>query len=76
MNRPRNSAWALLLAAPLVQTLSAQAFPVKSHTLKNGMKVLVQEDHGIPNVAFYTFYRIGSATSGPAPRGFRTSSNT
>ena len=70
MKRPRTSAWALLLAAPmLVQTLSAQAFPVKSHVLKNGMKILVQEDHGIPNVAFYTFYRIGSRNERPGTTG-------
>src|SRR3954454_18305197 len=41
-------------------TASAQNFEVKSHTLKNGMKVLVQEDRSIPNVALYIFYRIGS----------------
>src|SRR5437660_17969 len=38
----------------------AQTFEVKTSTLKNGMKILVQEDHTIPNVALYTFYRIGS----------------
>src|SRR5437879_1627445 len=41
-------------------TAAAQNFEVKSHTLKNGMKVLVQEDRSIPNVALYVFYRIGS----------------
>ena len=44
-------------AAPL---LYAQSFQVKATTLKNGLKILVQEDQTIPNVAFYTFYRIGS----------------
>src|ERR1700688_5060162 len=38
----------------------AQEFPVAESTLKNGMKVLVQSDHSIPNVALYIFYRIGS----------------
>ncbi len=33
---------------------------VKTRTLANGMKVLVLEDHSIPNVALYIFYRIGS----------------
>ena len=28
--------------------------------LKNGMKVLVQEDPSIPNVALYTFFHVGS----------------
>src|SRR6202000_1849548 len=37
-----------------------QEFPVATRTLKNGMKVLVQTDHNIPNVALYIFYRVGS----------------
>src|SRR5690242_1730141 len=40
--------------------LFAQNVAVKTTTLANGMKVLVQEDHSIPNVALYIFYRIGS----------------
>ncbi len=38
----------------------AQSFDVKTHTLKNGMKILVQEDHSIPSATMYIFYRIGS----------------
>src|SRR4051812_34520928 len=44
----------------LTISASAQNFDLKQHTLKNGMKVLVQEDRSIPNVALYIFYRIGS----------------
>ena len=44
-----------LLLCPL---LIAQ--DTRTHLLSNGMKVIVQEDHGIPNVAMYFFYRIGS----------------
>jgi predicted Zn-dependent peptidase len=44
-------------------------FPVVTHTLKNGMKVLVQSDHSIPNVALYIFYRIGSRNEGPGTTG-------
>lgn len=47
----------------------AQNIEVKTHTLKNGMKVLVQEDHSIPNVAFYIFYRIGSRNERPGTTG-------
>ena len=46
----------VLLSLPLL----AQNVEVKTTTLANGMKVLVQEDHAIPNVALYIFYRIGS----------------
>ena len=47
----------------------AQQFPVASKTLKNGMKVLVQTDHSIPNVALYIFYRIGSRNEHPGTTG-------
>jgi zinc protease len=47
----------------------AQEFPVESRTLKNGMKVLVQSDPSIPNVALYIFYRIGSRNERPGTTG-------
>jgi zinc protease len=47
----------------------AQEFPVATRTLKNGMKVLVQSDHSIPNVALYIFYRIGSRNERPGTTG-------
>jgi zinc protease len=47
----------------------AQEFPVTERTLKNGMKVLVQSDHSIPNVALYIFYRIGSRNERPGTTG-------
>ncbi len=49
-----------LLSSALSLALAAQSFAVQEHTLKNGMKVLVQEDDSIPNVAMYTFFRVGS----------------
>src|ERR1041384_3285157 len=50
----------------VAQTLS---FPVETHTLKNGMKVLVHEEHSIPNVALYIFYKIGSRNERPGTTG-------
>src|SRR6476661_8482289 len=47
----------------------SQEFPVSTRTLKNGMKVLVQPDHSIPNVAMYIFYRIGSRNERPGTTG-------
>ncbi|SRR5579871_797446 len=44
-------------------------FPVETHTLKNGMKVLIHEDHSIPNVALYVFYKIGSRNERPGTTG-------
>ena len=54
-----------LLAMPAV----AQDQRVQTHQLKNGMKILVQEDHSIPNVALYIFYRIGSRNERPGTTG-------
>jgi zinc protease len=48
---------------------SAQEYPVATKTLKNGMKVLVQSDHSIPNVALYIFYRVGSRNEHPGTTG-------
>src|SRR5215831_12581893 len=47
--------------------LSAQG--VRTATLANGMKVIVQEDRGIPNVAMYLFYRIGGRNERPGTTG-------
>ncbi len=49
--------------------LRAEMGEVKSHMLANGMKVLVQEDHNIPNVAMYFFYKIGSRNERPGITG-------
>ena len=46
-----------------------QQYPVATRTLRNGMKVLVQTDHSIPNVALYIFYRIGSRNERPGTTG-------
>ncbi|HXE33178.1 MAG TPA: pitrilysin family protein [Verrucomicrobiae bacterium] len=74
MKKNRQFGTALLLlcvlgiAVPPVWAQSKE-FPVSSHTLKNGMKVLVQPDHSIPNVALYIFYRIGSRNEHPGTTG-------
>ncbi|MBZ5524328.1 MAG: insulinase family protein [Acidobacteriia bacterium] len=60
---------AAVLALFFSAAASAQTFDVKTRTLKNGMKVLVQEDHTIPNVALYIFYRIGSRNEHPGTTG-------
>ena len=59
------AAGAILHAA----SVYAQEFPVATRTLKNGMKVLVQSDHSIPNVALYIFYRVGSRNERPGTTG-------
>jgi zinc protease len=59
----------LLAFAALAQPASAQDYGIQTHTLKNGMKILVQEDHSIPNVALYIFYKIGSRNERPGTTG-------
>src|SRR5467141_1214723 len=59
----------VLCACVLTVPAWGQEFPVATKTLKNGMKVLVQTDHSIPNVALYIFYRIGSRNEGPGTTG-------
>jgi zinc protease len=57
------------IAGAHTASADAQEFPVATRTLKNGMKVLVQSDHSIPNVALYIFYRVGSRNERPGTTG-------
>jgi zinc protease len=41
----------------------------RTASLANGMKVIVQEDHNIPNVAMYLFFKIGSRNERPGATG-------
>jgi zinc protease len=56
----------LLLYAALAV---GQQLDVKTHTLDNGMKLLIHEDHNIPNVALYFFFKIGSRNERPGATG-------
>jgi zinc protease len=47
----------------------AQQFDVKTHQLTNGMKILLLEDHSIPNIALYFFHRVGSRNEHPGITG-------
>ena len=59
----------LLTGLFLCALARAQSPNVQSTTLENGMKILIQEDHNIPNVAMYFFYRIGSRNERPGITG-------
>lgn len=64
----------MLIRILLALTLSAvaclgQSVEVKRHALANGMKILIHEDHDVPNVAMYLFYRIGSRNESPGTTG-------
>ena len=59
----------LLLGLAAAALSLAQPSDVKTDTLSNGMKILIQEDHNIPNVAMYFFYKVGSRNEHPGTTG-------
>lgn len=59
----------LFISCMLQGTLFGQQLNIKTHTLKNGLKVIVEEDKTIPNVALYIFYKIGSRNERPGTTG-------
>ncbi|MGA2362777.1 MAG: pitrilysin family protein [Candidatus Aminicenantales bacterium] len=50
----------LLITFALSLSASFRKEDVKIHQLANGLKILLVEDHNIPNIALYTFFRVGS----------------
>jgi zinc protease len=42
---------------------------IASRTFRNGLEVIVWPDHDIPNVALYTWYRVGSRNEAPGITG-------
>ena len=58
-----------ILAALVLSPLLLAQQDVRTQTLANGMKVIVQEDHAIPNVAMYFFYKVGSRNEHPGATG-------
>ena len=57
------------LLISLAAAIPMLAQSVTTLTLTNGMKILVQEDHAIPNVSMYLFYKIGSRNERPGITG-------
>jgi len=51
---------ALLSALAMFLPMVAQAEPAQEFTLKNGMKIVVKEDHRAPTVAHMVWYKVGS----------------
>jgi zinc protease len=45
------------------------AYPVHQYQLGNGLKILIMEDHSIPSVALYLFFRVGSRNERPGITG-------
>lgn len=49
--------------------LDPKRLEVVEHTLKNGLKVRLIEDHAVPTVTYYTFFRVGSRNERPGITG-------
>lgn len=58
----------LLFSYSLQAQLKIQ-FPVEKYTLKNGLTVLLAEDHSVPMISYHTWYRVGSRDEGPGVTG-------
>ncbi len=56
-------------AQPRAVSRTDPAALIAVKTLKNGMKLIVWPDHDIPNVAMYTWYRVGSRNERPGITG-------
>ncbi len=72
----RNVAILLLIQALLLITIGgladeaeAQPFPVSRHILKNGLTVLISEDHSLPVACFCIFFKVGSRNERPGLTG-------
>lgn len=70
MNVKKNiKAIILLLLFTSLVSAQTRVEDVKTFTLKNGMKVLVLEDHSIPNANMYIFFKVGSRNEYPGITG-------
>ena len=49
--------------------LHAAVIDVHEHTLANGLRLLLVEDHSVPSISYYTFYDVGSRLERPGITG-------
>jgi zinc protease len=59
----------IFLLLPLILSAQTLQEDVKTLELKNGMKILVLEDHSIPNANMYLFWKVGSRNEYPGITG-------
>ena len=60
---------ALCCSLLCLQAQATNADDIQTFTLKNGMKILVLEDHSIPNANMYIFWKVGSRNERPGITG-------
>jgi predicted Zn-dependent peptidase len=66
---PRPAARPPAPSAASTSVLSPANFKVDRHTLKNGLVILTHEDHSVPTVTFWQWYRVGSRDERPGITG-------
>jgi predicted Zn-dependent peptidase len=49
--------------------ISAQNINVTEHSLKNGMKILFVEDHTVPSICYFTYFKAGGKNERPGITG-------
>ena len=49
--------------------IDPQLFAVHEHTLANGLRVRLVENHDVPTVSYYTFFKVGSRNERPGITG-------
>lgn len=54
---------------PKPRPIDPSLFHVVEHTLKNGLRVRLVENHDVPTVSYYTFFRVGSRNERPGITG-------
>jgi len=59
---------AAVTAAP-APAFGPDRVPVERHTLSNGLVVLLHEDHSVPAVSFWQWYKVGSRNEAPGITG-------
>jgi len=61
LSRANTAVLAVLLTALARPALAGEiALSVEEHELENGLRVLIHEDHDIPNVALYVTWKVGA----------------
>src|SRR6476646_8547006 len=56
-------------AAAADAAVTPEQLPVERHTLSNGLVVLTHEDHSVPTITFWQWYRVGSRNESPGITG-------
>ena len=56
-------------ASGLADAVTPERFKIERHTLPNGLVVLTHEDHSVPTITFWQWYRVGSRNEAPGITG-------